>query len=152
MKAGWLSLKALWKPFKKRVNRNNTKFCDKIAYVWGPSFRRRPWPFGERCSRARATSATLVAIGQSKSFQGQIVFFDPSLIFYNLPSKIFMTTTMTTNDISTWQFDEKNCDEYEMQLFCSLFAALCYFVLCAEHILSIFSCLGQCFHVCIVLR
>ena len=57
--AGWLSLKALWKPFKKCVNRNITKFRDKIAYVGGQSFRRRPWPFGERCSRARATSATL---------------------------------------------------------------------------------------------
>ena len=51
MKAGWLSLKTLWKPFKKRVNRDNTRFRDKIAYVGGPSFRRRPWPFGERRSR-----------------------------------------------------------------------------------------------------
>ena len=49
--AGWLSLKALWKPLKKCVNRDITKFRDKIAYVGGPSFRRRPWPFGERCSR-----------------------------------------------------------------------------------------------------
>ena len=59
MKPGWLSLKTLWKPFKKRVNRDNTRFRDKIAYVGGPSFRRRPWPFGERRSRARATCATL---------------------------------------------------------------------------------------------
>ena len=51
MKAGWLLFKALWKPFKTRVNRDKTKFRDKIAYVGGPSFRRRPWPFGERCSR-----------------------------------------------------------------------------------------------------
>ena len=48
-KAGWLSFKALRKPFKKRVNRDNTKFCDKT--VGGPSFRRRPCPFGERRSR-----------------------------------------------------------------------------------------------------
>ena len=45
-KAGWLSFKALWKPLKKHVNHDNTKFRDKIAYVGGPSFRRRPWPFG----------------------------------------------------------------------------------------------------------
>ena len=35
-KAGWLSFKVLQKPFKKRVNRDNTKFRDKIAYVGGP--------------------------------------------------------------------------------------------------------------------
>ena len=29
------------------------------SVCWGPSFRRRPWPFGERGLRARATSATL---------------------------------------------------------------------------------------------
>ena len=34
--ARWLWLKAMWKPFKKRVNRNNTKFRDKIAYVGAP--------------------------------------------------------------------------------------------------------------------
>ena len=44
---------------KKGVNRDNTRFRDKIAYVGGPSFRRRPWPYGERCSRAPSTSATL---------------------------------------------------------------------------------------------
>ena len=49
-KVGWLSLKAMWKPFKKRVNRDNTKFRDEIVYVGGPSFRRRPWLFSERCS------------------------------------------------------------------------------------------------------
>ena len=59
-KAGWLSFRALRKPFKKRVNRDNTEFRDKIAYVGGPSCRRRPWPVGERRSRVRATSATLV--------------------------------------------------------------------------------------------
>ena len=32
-KAGWLSFRALRKPFKKRVNRDNTEFRDKIAYV-----------------------------------------------------------------------------------------------------------------------
>ena len=32
-KAGWFSLKALQKPFKKRLNHDNTKFCDKIANV-----------------------------------------------------------------------------------------------------------------------
>ena len=66
-KARLLSLKALrkqdsfrWKPCEslskaeKHVNRDNTKFCDKIAYVGGPSFRRRPWPFGE-CRRFVAT-------------------------------------------------------------------------------------------------
>ena len=47
-KIRWLSLKALQKPFKKSVNCNNTKFCDKIAYVGDPSFPRRPWPFGDR--------------------------------------------------------------------------------------------------------
>ena len=61
-KAGWLSFRALRKPFKKRVNRDNTEFRDKIAYVGGPSCRRRPWPVGERRSRVRATSATLVDI------------------------------------------------------------------------------------------
>ena len=45
------TLKTLWKPFKKCVNCDNTRFRDKIAYVGGPSFRRRPWPFGERRSR-----------------------------------------------------------------------------------------------------
>ena len=35
-------VEALWWPFIKRVNRDNTKFRDKIAYVGGPSFRRRP--------------------------------------------------------------------------------------------------------------
>ena len=58
-KAGWLSFRALQKPFKKCVNRDSTKFRSKIAYVGGPSFPRRPWPFGERRSRVRATSATL---------------------------------------------------------------------------------------------
>ena len=32
-KAGWLSFNALWKPFKKRVNRDNTKFRYNIARV-----------------------------------------------------------------------------------------------------------------------
>ena len=59
-KAGWLSFRALRKPFKKRVNRDNTEFRDKIAYVGGPSCRRRPWPVGERRSRVRATSTTLL--------------------------------------------------------------------------------------------
>ena len=58
-KAGWFSFNALWKPFKKRVNHDNTKFCDKIAYAGGLSFRRRPWSFSERRSCARATSVTL---------------------------------------------------------------------------------------------
>ena len=58
-KAGWLSFRALRKPFKKRVNRDNTEFRDKIAYVGGPSCRRRPWPVVERRSRAPPTSATL---------------------------------------------------------------------------------------------
>ena len=56
-KAGWLLLRALQKSFKKRVFCDNTKFRDKIAYVGGPSCRRRPWPFGERRSRAPSTSA-----------------------------------------------------------------------------------------------
>ena len=60
--AGWLSLKALWKPFKKHANSDNTKFRDKIAYVGAPSFRRRLWPFDERCSRAGVTFATLLPI------------------------------------------------------------------------------------------
>ena len=59
MKAGWLSFRALQKPFKKHVNRDNTEFRDKIAYVGGPSCRRRPWPVVERRSRAPPTSATL---------------------------------------------------------------------------------------------
>ena len=49
-RAGWLLLKALWKHFKKRANCDNTNLCDKIAYVGGPSFRRRPWPSGDRWS------------------------------------------------------------------------------------------------------
>ena len=71
MKAGWLMLRALqkqdefhWELYesrmtcvetstkvKKHVNRNNTKFRDKLAYVGGPSFSRQPRPFGERRSR-----------------------------------------------------------------------------------------------------
>ena len=72
LKAGWLSLKALWKQddfrrklyerrirmtfvkssavrkrLKKSINCDNIKFCDQQAYVGGPSFRRRPWPFGQ---------------------------------------------------------------------------------------------------------
>ena len=72
LKAGWLSLKALWKQddfrrklyesrirmtfvkssavrkrFKKSINCDNIKFRDQQAYVGGPSFRRRPWPFGQ---------------------------------------------------------------------------------------------------------
>ena len=53
--AEWPSLKALRKQdqddFRSKLcesrskNRENTKFCDKIAYVGGPFFRRRPWPF-----------------------------------------------------------------------------------------------------------
>ena len=35
-----------YEPFKKHVTRDKT-----MAYVGGPSFRRRPWPFGERRSR-----------------------------------------------------------------------------------------------------
>ena len=37
-------MRALRKHFEKRVNGDNTKFRDKIAYVGGPSFRRRPSP------------------------------------------------------------------------------------------------------------
>ena len=51
LKAGWLLFKALWKPFKKRIHCDNTKFRDNIAYVGGPSFCGRPWPFCERRSR-----------------------------------------------------------------------------------------------------
>ena len=88
-KARLLSLKALrmqdgfrWKPFKMCVNRDITKFRDKIAYVGGPSFRRRPWPFGERCSRARATSATLIKL----SHRGHKLRFD----FYCLKKTEFL--------------------------------------------------------------
>ena len=52
-------VKSSTKALKKCVNRDSTKFRGKIAYVGGPSFRRRPWPFGERRSRVCATSATL---------------------------------------------------------------------------------------------
>ena len=45
--SGWLLLKALTRPFKKHVNRDNSKFRDKIAYVGGPSWP-WPWPFGQR--------------------------------------------------------------------------------------------------------
>ena len=38
LKAGWLSLKAQRKPFKKHVNRDITNFCDKIAYMLGVLF------------------------------------------------------------------------------------------------------------------
>ena len=62
----WLSLKVLqkqddyhWKPFKKSANRNNTKFCDKIAFIGAHSFHRGTWPFGERRSHGSATSVTL---------------------------------------------------------------------------------------------
>ena len=44
---------------ERPLNRDNTKVCYKMAYVGGPSFHRRPWPFGERRLRACATSATL---------------------------------------------------------------------------------------------
>ena len=40
-KSGWLLLKALWKPVKYVIC-NNTKFCNKLAYVGCPCFRRRP--------------------------------------------------------------------------------------------------------------
>ena len=56
-------VKSSTKALKKCVNRDSTKFRGKIAYVGGPSFRRRPWPFGERRSRVCATSATLMCIG-----------------------------------------------------------------------------------------
>ena len=56
-KAECLSFNTLWKPFKKHVKRENTKFCDKMAYVGGPSFRRRPWPFGQCCYRDTLTPA-----------------------------------------------------------------------------------------------
>ena len=89
-KAGWLSFKALWKPFKKRVNCDNTKFHDKIAYVGGPSFRRRPWPFGERRLHARTTCATLPRYTwvQQKSslFQSKQVYLPP---MQNGPEQIF---------------------------------------------------------------
>ena len=39
------------KAFQKRVNRDNTKFRDKIAYVGVLPFVEDPWPFGERRSR-----------------------------------------------------------------------------------------------------
>ena len=71
-KAGWLLLRALQKPFKKRVCRDNTKFRDKIAYVGGPSFRRRPRPFGERRSCAPSTSATLISGNSSIIGKGKI--------------------------------------------------------------------------------
>ena len=34
----YLCWKLYWKPIKRRLNRDNTKFRDKIAYVGGPSF------------------------------------------------------------------------------------------------------------------
>ena len=57
------ALAALYLPhwFIHCVNRDNTKFRDEIAYVGGPSFRRRTWPFGERRSCAPSTPATLNA-------------------------------------------------------------------------------------------
>ena len=63
--SGWLLLKALTRPSKKHVDSGNSKFCDKIAYVGGPSFRRRPWPFCEHRSGAHATSATLNHVSSS---------------------------------------------------------------------------------------
>ena len=86
-KAGWLSFKALWKPFKKRVNRNNTKFRDKIAFVGGPSFRRRPWPFVDRRSRGPSTSATLVSyMPDGKIEPGFLLYFNNKkrIFFYML--------------------------------------------------------------------
>ena len=47
------------KAFQKARKLDNTKFRDKIAYVGGPSFCRRPLPFGDRLSRGLSTSATL---------------------------------------------------------------------------------------------
>ena len=41
------------------MNRDNIKFWDKIAYVEGLSFCRRPWPFRDPWSCGPSTSATL---------------------------------------------------------------------------------------------
>ena len=46
-KVRWISSKALGKPFKRRVNCDNTLFRDTIAWIGGPSFRRRLWPVGQ---------------------------------------------------------------------------------------------------------
>ena len=50
-KAGWLLLKALQKPFKKRVHRDNSKFCDRIALA--------VLPFVEDPDLSDSTAATL---------------------------------------------------------------------------------------------
>ena len=52
-KAGWFSLKALWKQddFHSKLCESlskSSKSCGKIAYLGCPSFCRRPWPFGDR--------------------------------------------------------------------------------------------------------
>ena len=89
--------KALIKPFKKRVNPD--KFCDKIAYVGVPPFRRRPSPFGERCSRVRATSATL-----KRSTQNCAIF---SLEISPYPPKILISLAHILRNFSSFFREEK---------------------------------------------
>ena len=79
-KAG--SPKALWWPFIKRVNRDNTKFCDKIAYVGGPSFHRRPWPFVHRWFCSSSTSATLKPCNDVSLYYGVSPCYSFSTKFY----------------------------------------------------------------------
>ena len=47
------------KLYKSLSKSDNTNFYDKIVYVGGPSFRRRPWPFWERRSHVPQRSTTL---------------------------------------------------------------------------------------------
>ena len=73
MKADWLALKALCWHYKHRVNCDNTKFREIIAYFGGPSFWRGPCPFGDWRSRGPPTSGTLPMI---------IIFLISMLVFW----------------------------------------------------------------------
>ena len=116
-KAGWLSLKALWMPFKKHVNRDITQFRDKIAYVGGPSFRRRPWPFGERCSRARATSATLVQC----VITFFIFLFSKNLPWYFCKSVLFVCEILLLIFLIFWMFFFFNLRDWYFVIFSGFF-------------------------------
>ena len=105
-KASWLSLKAPRKPFKNCVNRKNTTFRDKIAYVSGSSFRRRPCSFWERCSHASPIPATLtISKGKLHLFQHGLHDFSFKNFKASATFQLFMATRISLYLI-VWSSDK----------------------------------------------
>ena len=76
-----------------------TRFRDKIAYVGGPSFRRRPWPFGERRSRAPSTSATLY----SHTCRGEFLSTKSETVYWKYLFETSFYSPLLTDLLPQWK-------------------------------------------------